>query len=135
MPEFGVTSMHRLRKVHPELRAILFEAVELYDITIPPLGGARTQTQQNELVADGKSKTANSKHVIQKDGYSHAVDVIPYPVDWNDANRFFFMAGAIFSIANRRGVLLRWGHDWDMDMDFRDQTFNDSPHFELVLEE
>lgn len=132
MPQFGAKSMQRLDRVHPELRAILLEAVELYDITVLYQGGARTREEQAALVASRKSKTMNSKHVIQDDGFAYAVDVAPYPVDWQDSKRFFFMAGLIFGIAKRRGVKLRWGHDWDMDMDFSDQTFNDSPHLELV---
>jgi len=135
MASFGKTSRQRLVGVHPALVKILLDVVQIYDITIPPNGGSRTEEQQADLVASGKSKTLNSKHLIQDDGYSHAVDVIPYPVDWDDSNRFFFMAGAIMMAAKRSGIKVKWGHDWDMDMDFDDQTFNDSPHFELVTEE
>ena len=27
---------------------------------------------------------------------------------------------------------VRWGGDWNMDNNFKDQKFNDLPHFELV---
>jgi len=133
MPSFGETSRHRLVGVHPSLTKILFEVVQMYDISIPPSGGLRTEAQQAELFASGKSKTINSKHLIQSDGYGHAVDVVPYPVDWDDSKRFFFMAGAIMMSAKRNNIKIRWGHDWDMDMDFEDQSFNDSVHFEIVV--
>ena len=39
----------------------------------------------------------NSKHLIQSDGYGHAVDLYPYPIDMNrvnkgDAKRFSALA-------------------------------------------
>ena len=30
------------------------------------------------------------------------------------------------------GIKLRWGHDWDGDIDLNDQKFNDGPHYELI---
>jgi len=39
----------------------------------------------------------------------------------------------VFGIAHRRGIKLRWGGDWDRDLDFSDQRFYDLYHFELVV--
>jgi peptidoglycan L-alanyl-D-glutamate endopeptidase CwlK len=136
---YGKSSRSKLRTCHPDLQLIFNEAIKTYDITI--LEGARSTERQRQLYTKGASKCdgiiSKSKHQVNDDGYAYAVDAVPYPIDWHDSNRFFFMAGLIFGIADRLYVSgeinhkLRWGHDWDMDKDFMDQTFNDSPHFEL----
>lgn len=101
----------------------------MIDFTV--IEGVRTLEIQGEYYRTGKSKTMNSKHIIQKDGYSHAVDIAPYPVNWEDTVRFAYLAGIIRGIAKNKGVEIRWGGDWDSDGDIHDQTFNDLPHFEL----
>jgi hypothetical protein len=63
---------------------------------------------------------------------SRAVDVAPYPIDWNDFKRFYHFAGIVRAVAHQRGVKIRWGGDWDSDFDFKDERFLDLPHFELV---
>ena len=83
------------------------------------------------MFAAGKSQTLNSRHLPQEDGYSHAVDVAPYPIDWDDTKRFFYLAGLIMGIAEMKGVKLTWGRDWDGDEDFDEHTLKDGPHFEL----
>ena len=42
------------------------------------------------------------------------------------------MGGVLFGIAGELGHELRWGKDWDRDMDFKDQKFDDMPHFEVL---
>ena len=37
------------------------------------------------------------------------------------------------SVANRLGLKVRWGGDWDGDFEFKDQNFHDLPHFELEV--
>ena len=134
MPKFGKRSYERLEGVHPLLILVAEETCDVFDITVLKDGGRRLLSRQQELVDSGASKTLLSDHLPQEDGYSHALDIAPYPVDWNDSNRFFFMAGLMFAFAKKRGIWLKWGHDWDGDMDFKDQTFNDSPHFGIILE-
>ena len=62
---------------------------------------------------------------------SRAVDVAPYPIDWNDTERFGRFAGFVLGMAAAMGIPLRWGGDWDRDNDTHDQKFNDLVHFEL----
>jgi len=46
--------------------------------------------------------------------------------------RFYDFGGYVLGSAERLGVPLRWGGDWDRDHDvFDDQTFQDLVHFEL----
>jgi peptidoglycan L-alanyl-D-glutamate endopeptidase CwlK len=62
---------------------------------------------------------------------SLAVDIAPYPIDWADDERFYFLAGIIKAASHQVGVKVRWGGDWDSDDDFHDQTFMDLGHFEI----
>lgn len=81
----------------------------------------------------------NSKHCKQSDGYGHAVDICPYPVDWNDLKKFDAIAKALFEAEKQliaeaqidEDVNLRWGADWDKDGKPRERGESDSPHFEI----
>ena len=62
---------------------------------------------------------------------SLAVDVTPYPVDWNDRERQTLFAGFVIGIARSMDINLRWGGDWDQDFEVQDNKFDDFPHFEI----
>ena len=78
-----------------------------------------------------------SKHLAEP--LSMAVDVVPYPVEWNrqGQERMRHFAGFVFGVASQLGITdLRWGGDWDGDVwtsrdGLRDQSFMDLPHYEL----
>ncbi len=55
MPKFGKRSKQRLQGVDAKLVNVLNEVVKYFDITV--IEGIRSQERQNELVAQGKSKT------------------------------------------------------------------------------
>lgn len=129
MAKFGKRSLENLKDVHPDIVEVLNEAIKYFDFSV--LEGLRSSQQQALYYSTGKSKTLNSKHLRQPDGYSHAVDLVPYPIDWEDAQRFAYMAGLIIGIAKTKGIELRWGHDWDGDGNLQEHQFKDSPHFEL----
>jgi peptidoglycan L-alanyl-D-glutamate endopeptidase CwlK len=69
---------------------------------------------------------------------SSAIDVAPYPIDWDDRERFVYFAGQVMGISDvlyEHGVIsrpLRWGGDWNRDTKVRDNNFDDLCHFELV---
>ncbi|MGB0683388.1 MAG: M15 family metallopeptidase [Magnetovibrionaceae bacterium] len=130
MPQFGKTSRARLETCDPRLQEILNKAIaEGPDFSV--LCGHRNEADQNKAVAEGRSKTPwpRSKH----NGLpSKAVDIAPYPIDWNDTNRFRVMAGYVMGVAAGLGYKLRWGGDWDRDFSEEDERFRDLPHFELV---
>jgi peptidoglycan L-alanyl-D-glutamate endopeptidase CwlK len=132
MPSFGKASKSRLDTCDPRIVEIMEEVVKHFDCSI--LEGRRDQATQDEYFRTGRSKLQwpNSKHNCNAPDLSKAVDVAPYPIDWNDSNRFFILAGYIKGIAAVKGYKIRWGGDWDGDNDFKDQTFNDLPHFEIV---
>ena len=130
--KFSQKSLERIETCEPDLQMVLSKVMEwqLMDFTV--LCGVRTLEEQKKLVADGKSRTMNSKHLPNRFGMSEAVDIAPYPIDWNDSKRFFMLSGLVHAAAAELNVKIRWGGDWDSDGDFKDQSFIDLPHFELV---
>ncbi|MEE9614861.1 MAG: M15 family metallopeptidase [Thermodesulfobacteriota bacterium] len=129
MPEFGTRSRVNLATVHPDLQGLLNEVIKRYDCAV--ICGHRTEAEQERAFHEGRSKVSwpESWH---NQSPSLAVDVIPYPVDWQDMRRFYHFGGYVRSVADRLGVKIRWGGDWDGDFSFKDQNFHDLPHFELV---
>ena len=124
MYKFGKRSKERLKGVKPELVNVLNELVKIMDVTI--IEGLRSKERQEELVASGASKTKYSKHLEGK-----AVDLAPYPIDWEDRDRFHYMGGMIRGIAKQLNVNVRWGGDWDGDGETKDNGFDDLVHVEL----
>ena len=125
MPKFSKQSLNRLQSCDERLFKLFSEVVKHFDCTI--LEGRRTVERQSMLVEQGKSKTMNSKHLTGR-----AVDVAPYPINWEDRERFTYFAGFVMGIASQQGLKLRWGGDWDKDTDLSDNSFDDLPHFEIV---
>lgn len=122
---FGPTSQARLEGVHPRLIATAERALAygILDLTVVPDGGVRTIERQKQLVASGASQTMRSRHLIQADGFGHALDLAPYPVDWGNIERFLLMGTLMFRAAAEEGVILSWGGHWS--------KFKDFPHFQL----
>tara|TARA_R100000781_G_scaffold13772_1_gene11807 strand:+ start:1767 stop:2183 length:417 start_codon:yes stop_codon:yes gene_type:complete len=137
MPKFGKRSRERLKGVDTKLVNVLNEVVKYYDITV--IEGLRSQERQNELVKQGKSKTKFGKHVAGK-----AVDIAPYPIDWDSRDDFHYLGGWVLGIAAKLGVNVRWGGDWSspsLDKDVmsgkeqrttKDNGFDDLVHFEII---
>ena len=133
MPRFGRRSLDNLKEVHPKLQELFSVVIQHFDCVV--IDGSRTVEEQRKNVARGVSKTMKSKHLVQSDGYAHAVDVGPYPLVWTDYRGLYYFGGLVKGIAAVLGIEIRWGGDWDSDNDFVDQTFNDLVHFELVSNE
>lgn len=126
MAKFSASSMAKLEGVDYRLQDLCHRVVlELHDCTV--VYGLRTQEEQAKLVQEGLSKTMNSKHLTGK-----AVDLAPFPIDWNNTKQFYYFAGMVLAVAKDMGIKIRWGGDWDMDNDLNDQNFMDLVHFELV---
>jgi hypothetical protein len=111
------------------LQLLFSEVIKEFDCTI--LEGHRGESRQNEMYRTGRSKAkyGESLHNINP---SSAIDVAPYPIDWNDRERFTYFAGYVKGKAAALGIKIRWGGDWDGDWQVRDNNFDDLPHFELV---
>ena len=128
MPSFGKKSQERLNTCDPRLVELFETVVEDFDCTV--IEGYREKEAQNRAFDEGKSKLRFPKGNHNKYP-SLAVDVAPYPIDWEDRDRFHYFAGFVKGIASQLGLDIRWGGDWDSDTQTRDNNFDDLPHFEV----
>ena len=126
MPRFSARSASRLAECHKDLQRVMNAAIQEVDFTV--LCGHRGKAEQDAAVAAGNSKLRwpKSKHNKKP---SLAVDVAPWPIDWNNRARFKALAKVILAEAAALGISLRWGGDWNSDGDDSDGW--DLPHFEL----
>lgn len=126
---YSPRSKNRLAECHPNLQLIFNDVIKVVDCSI--VTGRRGKDAQDAAYNSGKSKVKwpNSMHNQRP---SLAVDVAPYPIDWEKTRRFYYLAGIVKGIASLHGINVRWGGDWDGDNDFADNDFNDLLHFELT---
>lgn len=135
MPKFSITSRLQLETCHKDLQTLFNEVIKTFDCII--LEGFRDEKAQEEAFKAGNTQLhwPNGNHNTLP---SYAVDVSPYPVQWNNVSRFYWFAGYVMGIAQKlydEGKithLIRYGGDWDKDKDITDNNFNDLVHFELV---
>ncbi len=125
--KFSQRSEDNLKGVHPDLVKVVRRALQLSDIDFTVIEGLRTKERQNQLYVLRKTKTLNSRHLT-----GHAVDIAPYPLDWNDIEKFGKLAKAMFAAAKELKIPIRWGGDWNRNGRSDDETFYDGPHFELL---
>lgn len=129
MPRFSFKSKQILATAHPALQRFCNELIKEFDFIV--LCGHRPVAEQQRLYAQGR--TAPGKRVTNIDGVrvkgrhnykpALAVDLAPYPLDWNDLERFKDMGARAKQVADRLGLPISWGGDW--------KKFKDYPHFEL----
>ena len=130
MYRFSTRSYNNLRDVHPCLVAVMVRALTLskYDFTI--IEGIRSYERQIELKNQGKSQTTNSKHLLQKDGFGHAVDIAAWTLG-NEVRKpeiiwelpyYAEINKAVQKAAYEMNVEITWGGNW---------KFVDSPHFQF----
>ncbi len=127
MPMFSKRSLARLETCDHRLQIVMKRAIARFDFTV--LCGHRSKQEQNDAYERGASKLQwpNSKHNKTP---SLAVDVAPFPIDWDDLGRFREMARIIMEEADKAGIKLRWGGDFNMNGK-PDDKFVDMPHFEI----
>ena len=128
MPKFGKRSRSRLSTCDSRLQNLFNEIIKYFDCSI--LEGHRGEKEQNEAYAKGNSKLRypDGKHNKIP---SIAVDVVPYPIDWKDRERMTYFAGFVMWIASQMDLKIRWGGDWNMNTELKDNNFDDLPHFEI----
>ena len=128
MPKFGKKSVERLSTCCQELQDLFNEVIKHVDCSV--LEGHRGEERQNKLYLERKTKVRypDGRH---NNNPSNAVDVTPYPVDWEDRERQTLFAGFVIGTARAMGLNVRWGGDWDQDFEVQDNKFDDFPHFEI----
>lgn len=116
----GSTSRARLKQVHPDLVKVVERAIQLTPLDFTITEGRRTVARQRQLVAEGASKTMNSRHIT-----GHAIDfavLVGGKVRW-DWPLYPRVADAFKAAAKELNVPIIWGGDWP--------KFRDGPHVEL----
>ncbi len=134
MPKYSENSLRKLNECHSDLQIVFNTVIKYFDNTI--ITGHRGKAEQNAAYNSGHSKLKypNGKHNSEP---SKAVDARPYPFD-NDRERFSFFAGFVKGIAEmlfKDGLIkhkIRWGGDWDSDLELKDNSFDDLFHFEII---
>lgn len=146
----GSRSLANLDGVHPDLVRVVRRAITITSQDFTVYEGLRTIERQREYVARGVSKTMNSKHLPQADGYGHAVDLVPWiggMARW-EWPAIYPVAEAMRRAARDLGVRLVWGGVWDAALnDLEDDAthevaqycerhpgpdFLDGPHYQLA---
>lgn len=135
MPQFTHSSANKMQTCDDRLITLFKEVIKYYDFIV--MCGYRNEKDQNAAVAAGNSKTPwpKSKHNAMP---SQAVDVLPTclivdgKINWDNKAAFSELAEIVFREADKLGIHIRWGGDFNQD---GSKTTNDSwdlPHFELA---
>ena len=146
-------SLDKLEGVNPLLVDTVKRAIQLSKVDFGVIYGVRSLAEQEKLYKAGRSQTMKSRHLIQEDGTSHAVDLMAY--DGNNPSWDIVMyddiADAMKAAALKTGASIRWGAAWQLDsiaewdgtmeqamnayIDLRRgqgrRPFIDGPHFQL----
>lgn len=129
---FGAESMRQRATCDPRLQRLLDEAIKYFNFAI--VEGHRGEAAQNIAYAKHLSEVPwpLGKHNATP---SRAADLAPFPVDWREGEkphlRFAMMMGVVLVCARQLGIKVRFGLDWNRNLDPRDENFIDMPHVEL----
>ena len=135
-------SLKSLKGVNPNLVKVVERAIELTEQDFLVLEGVRSKEQcyinygKGRTVAQCSAKGVPIKYaqpnlskvtwlnnpLASKHVTGNAVDLVPYPINWNTISKFTTISKAMKQAAKELGVDLEWGGDW---------TKKDYPHFEL----
>ena len=129
MGAFSRNSYRNLKQCHPLMQTLFLRVVLVFDCTI--ITGYRGAKAQQLAFDSGHSQLQwyQSPHNQLP---SLAVDAAPYPIRWDDRERFHLFAGYVIGRAHDLNMDVQWGGDWDMDWDIHDNRFDDLTHFQLL---
>ena len=110
-------SLGKLEGVHPVLVDTVKRAIEVSSVDFGVIYGVRSLAEQKRLYEAKRSQTMKSKHLVQEDGYSHAVDLMAY--DGSDPSWDIVMyddiADAMKEARLETGAKICWGASWQID--------------------
>ena len=121
MPEFSKRSIQHLSSCKEPLVDLFTTIIKERDCTI--LEGYRNKHDQNLAFAQGRSKA----HYPDSNHNQHpsiAVDVMPYPIKWDDKLGQLEFATYVFNTAMKMNIRVHWGGQF--------KNFYDAPHWELI---
>ena len=148
MPHFGQTSLRNRSTCHEFVRDACDAVIKRRNCRL--IHGWRGPAIQNEVRRSGFSTkrwpySMHNTMLFDKETRllspcSLAVDLMPYydiepHIRWNDEQAVHEFTGYVKAKAEDLGIELMNGYDWDMDLDFHDQTLMDGPHYQSVFPE
>jgi hypothetical protein len=127
--QFPPAQQAKLDTCDERLKLLVNEVHQQFPVVV--VYGHRGESEQTKAYVGGFSKVQypNSPHNKYP---SRAVDLAPYPLDWNNTRRFIEMYHVVMSVAERLGIKIRAGADFNQDGDLTNDKFRDLPHFELA---
>lgn len=113
----------------PPLILLGHEIIKHIDIKV--ISGHRGREEQNTAFAKKMSTVQYpfSKHNKMP---SLAFDIVPYPELYSSTDKFYFLAGVVYMCAKKLEIRIRWGGDWNGNLDLKDQNFFDLAHWEVI---
>lgn len=102
MYKFSKRSMDILDKVNPKLKELAELALKYSKQDFTVYHGLRTKEEQRRLIREKKSWTMNSKHLVGK-----AIDVVAYPVDFQDIKKYEAINEAFSKASKELGIPYR----------------------------
>lgn len=130
---FDENSFKRLRECDERLEAVFMHVEKKWPCTV--ICGYRGKEEQDKAFDGGFSKVKFPGSPHNKEPKSQAADVIPFPpgqVNWKDIDRFKRFGYFVLGVAHGMGIKIKWGADWNMDLNISDESFIDYPHYEIV---
>lgn len=126
MPSFSKTSLARLNTCHEDIIKVCTELIKQYDFSV--LCGHRSKEEQDKAFEQGNSKVRfpNSKHNSTP---AKAIDISPYPIKWDNLERFkemwirFDTIAKVLKNEGKISSIFVWGGDWT--------SLKDYPHIEI----
>lgn len=113
-------SLAKMKGVHPDLLKVATLAAKYSTTPFRITEGLRSAKRQQELYAQGATRTLNSRHLT-----GHALDFVPVvggQVTWKWP-AFKPVADAFKRASLELQIPIVWGGDW--------KSFKDGPHIEL----
>tara|TARA_Y100000310_G_scaffold237941_1_gene241260 strand:- start:81 stop:515 length:435 start_codon:yes stop_codon:yes gene_type:complete len=144
MPKFGSKSRKHLETCHPDLQTLFNAVIDVVDCSVTC--GYRNKADQDRAFNSGhsKAKYPDGNHNANP---STAVDVCPYPINYTDLQRYYYLAGWVLAkaeILRNVGEIthkIKWGGNWrgldngkiDFSYNRRSDVLDDLPHYELII--
>lgn len=113
-------SLSYLPGLHPDLVRFITTLHDESYIDFEIIHGLRTQEEENEYVAEGKSQTAHSRHI-----HGFAVDIAVLTlgeIDWGTPH-YEIIGDVAKRVAAELNIPIVWGGSW--------KTLKDYGHYEL----
>lgn len=114
--KLGTRSLGHLEGVHPDLVRFVKRMIEVTPRDFSVIDGVRTIEEQRENVRKGVSKTMNSLHLPQSDGFAHAVDLVPIvagKVSWDSPAAFDDLDRVVEKVRAETGIPAERIGKWD----------------------